>query len=333
MRTKVLGRTGLRVPIVGLGGAFLGLPDPDQAIRQYTDPDPESSKYFDRRLAVATVRAACQGGATLIDTAPLYLAGASERAIAIALDELPSLRSNAIVTTKAGPVHSSDRFDWSYDATMRSVEESIERLGMEHLPIVYIHDPMTPPLGVAPPMDFVMGNGGALGALKKLRNRGVVRFIGVAANDPATAADYIATGEFDCAVVAQAWSLINRIAEERIFPAAEKHNIGLVIATPLERGLLTSGPLAPVKFVFRNFDAKCLVRVLRIKALCEGYGIPLAAAALQWCVRHPLAAAAIPGASTPEQAQANAAAGEVEIPEEFWAELEPSVEHWETERK
>ncbi|OHA08571.1 MAG: hypothetical protein A3B37_01735 [Candidatus Sungbacteria bacterium RIFCSPLOWO2_01_FULL_59_16] len=332
MRTKVLGRTGLRVPIVGLGGAFLGLPDPAIAARQY-QANHSGDFLGDPELARETVIAAIGAGSTLIDTAPLYLAGGSESVIGGVLATLPQLRERVLVTTKVGPHVSGDGYDWSYDETMRSVEESMQRLGMDHLPVVYIHDPMTPPLGAAPPMDFVMGNRGAFGALQKLHDQGVVRFIGVAANDPETAAYYIETGEFDVAVVAQAWSLINRIAERRIFPAAERHNVGLVIATPLERGLLAAGPFLGAEYVVRDFSLACLAHVAMMKTLCDAHGVPLAAAALRWCVRHPQAAATIPGASTAEQARENAEAGEFEIPEAFWKELEPLGRHWAMERK
>ena len=331
MQTKVLGRTGLRVPIVGLGAAFLGFRDPEVATRQYAG-NTHGECFADLGLARQTVSAAIEAGSTLIDTAPLYLSGKSESVIGSVFSGGPELWLRCVVTTKAGPRYAGDRFDWSREKVMRSVESSLARLGTDHLAIVYIHDPMAPPLGMAPSIDFVMSDQGALGALKKLRNQGVVRFIGVAANDPETAADYIETGEFDVAVVAQAWSLINRIAERRIFPLAERHNVGLVIATPLERGLLVTGPVSGAKYVFREFSDECLAHVVKIKALCAAYRFPLAAAALQWCVRHPQAAATIPGASTPEQARENATAGKVVIAESFWQVLEPLVQHWEMKR-
>ena len=117
------------------------------------------------------------------------------------------------------------------------MEASLERLGLEQLDLVYIHDAM----GV--PMEQVMSKDGALGALRKLQNEGVVRFIGSASNDPPTNTPYIETGEFDAAVVPDAWSLLTQEAAERILPAAEKYNIGISCATPLEIGLLATGPI------------------------------------------------------------------------------------------
>ena len=216
-----------------------------------------------------------------------------------------------------------DARDYRFDATLRDMEASQERLGIEQFDVLYIHDAMDVP------MEEVMGKDGALGALRKLQNEGIVRFVGTAANIPETNALYIETGEFDAAVVPEAWSLLNQLAAERILPAAEKHNVGLVIATPLERGLLATGPVAEINYLARNFSQACLDHVSKIQALCHNYKIPMVAAALQWCTRHPQIAATIPGARTPEEAVENTRVGDVEIPEAFWDDLAPLIQHFE----
>ena len=188
-------------------------------------------------LGVQTIHAAIEAGSTLIDTAPLYGGTRSETTIGHALKARPDLAAKCTVTTKVGQI-TMDAKDYSFDAILRDVEASQERLGIEQFEVLYIHDPMDIPV------EQVMGADGALGALRKLQSEGVVRFIGAAANDPLTNAPYIETGEFDAAVVPEAWSLLNQLAAERILPAAEKHNVGLVVATPLERGLLATGPIA-----------------------------------------------------------------------------------------
>jgi D-threo-aldose 1-dehydrogenase len=317
MRTKTLGRTGLEVSIVGLGTAFLGIPTPEQAAVEYVEP----GTRMDEALGVQTVHAALAAGCTLIDTAALYGGTRSEQIIGRALRERPDLAAGCIVTTKAGRLR--EGYDYSYDAVRRSVEASLARLGLARFAVVYIHDAMDEP------MERVMGAGGALGALRALQREGLVGYVGTAANDPATNARYVETGEFDAAVVADGWSLLNQTMAERILPAAERHNVGLVVATPLERGLLATGPVAGRPYLNRQFSPALLDHVVRIQRLCQAYGIPLAAAALQWCTRHPQVAAAIPGARTPAEAVANAAAAEVVIPERFWEELAPLVRHWE----
>jgi D-threo-aldose 1-dehydrogenase len=123
--------------------------------------------------------------------------------------------------------------------------------------------------------------------------------------------------------------MLNQLAARRVLPAAEKHDIGIVTATPLERGVLATGPSAGTNYLDRNFSPACLDHVTRIQNLCQDYQIPMVAAALQWCTRHPQVAATIPGARTPKEAVENVRAGEAEIPEAFWKDLEPFVRHWE----
>ena len=275
---------------------------------------------MDDELGIRTVHAAIEAGCTLIDTAALYGGGRAEVIIGAALKARPDLAAKVTVTTKAG--RTADGNDYSYDAVMRSVETSLTRLGLDHFAVVYIHDAM----GV--PMPEVMGKDRALGALRKLQDQGVVRAIGTAADFPDTNAPYIETGEFDAAVVPRAWSLINQYALQRILPAAIKHNVGLVIATSLERGLLATGPVPGVNYFDRSYSAECQAHVGRLQAVCQDHGVPLLAAALQWVTRHPQVTTTVPGARFPEEATANAEAAEFPIPDDLWTDLEPLLTHW-----
>jgi len=322
LETKVLGRTGLQVSIVGLGGANIGLKEPNDPYRQHIlEP---SASIANPELGIATVRAALESGATLIDTAPRYQAGASELTIGVALYTSPELAQNAIVTTKLGCTYPGDGFDHSYEKAREIFRQSMRLLGKSSLEIAYLHDPM------GFDMNLVMGPNGTMQALRDLRNNGKIKWIGIAANDPDTAADYIETGQFDVATVSGAWSLINQRAAERIFPAAARHNVGIVVTTAIERGLLATGGPENKHYLERNFSPACIARVSQIKALCESFSIPLVAAALQWCTRHPQVACTIPGARIPEEARQNTLAGLIEIPEDFWGALDPLVEHFES---
>ncbi|MDP6038813.1 MAG: aldo/keto reductase, partial [Candidatus Latescibacteria bacterium] len=252
MQTKVLGRTGLEVPIVGFGTAFLG---------RVMGPDGGLLSEVDEDVGAENVVAAIEAGCTLVDTAPLYGRTASERIIGRVLRERPDLAEMCTVTTKVGNL--SEGNDYSFDGVMRHVEGSQERLGLDTFDVLYIHDPMDFP------MEQVMAKDGALGALRRLQDEGVVRFVGIAANDPDSNGPYIETGEFDAAVVPDAWSLLNRTANQLIFPAVEKHNVGIALATPLERGLLATGPLPGRSYLNRNFSQAVLDHVGKIKALCD----------------------------------------------------------------
>ena len=272
---------------------------------------------LDIERGVATVEAAMKAGCTLIDTAPLYGATVSEQIIGQALRANPDLAKNVTVTTKVGRL--AEGRDYSYDAVMKSVEASQERLGLDRFEVIYVHDAM----GV--PIEEVIGKDCAVGALRKLQDEGFVNFIGTAANDPDANGPFIETGEFDVAVVPDAWSLLNQRAERYIFPAAEKHQVGLALATPIERGLLATGPIEGADYLNRNFTPKILEHAGRIKAVCDDHGVPMVAAALQWCVRHPLVATTIPGARTVEEAVQNTEAGEMVLSDAFWQDLEPLV--------
>ena len=309
MQTRVLGRTGLPVSVLGLGAAYIGLPGPEE-------PRDEAEVQRGKE----TIWAAVESGCRVIDSAAGYGRGGSERLIAQAFRERPDLAADVLVTTKVGhlPGH-----DGTYDMAMRCVEGSMERLGVERFPLLYIHDPMDLPL------DLVMSERGTLGALRALQKRGLLDYVGVAANDPMANAAYLETGEFDAAVVPEAWSLINRLAEERIFPAAERHGTGLVIATPLEVGLLAVGTRETNTFPRRRFSPEVLAHVQQIETICDRHGVSLAAAALQYAVQHPTIAAVIPGARSPQEAQANTAAMQEPIPAAFWDELRPLLRHWE----
>jgi D-threo-aldose 1-dehydrogenase len=318
MQSKFLGRTGLPVSIVGIGTAFLGM----TSLNQQAGGSYEALvANIDEELGIQTIIEGIEAGSTLIDTAALYGGGRSESIIGRALAARPDLAAKVTVTTKVG--RTLEGRDFSHDAVLRSIETSQQRLGIERFKVVYIHDAMDIP------WHEVMGKKGALSALRVLQAQGIVEYIGTASDDPRTNTPYIETGEFDAAVVPRAWSLLNQLAAERILPAAVKPNVGLVIATPLERGLLATGPIPGAYYFDRNYSQACQAQVGKIKALCDAHNIPLVAASLQWCVRHPQIAATIPGARFPQEAVENAKAGDFPIPESFWAELDPLVTHWE----
>ena len=304
MRTKRFGRTELQIPIVGLGTVFIG----GGAVGA-------EQRNLDIERGMETVIAAMAAGCTLIDTAPLYGGTVSETIIGKALAARPDLAAGVTVTTKVG--RTAEGRDYSRDGVLRSIEASQSRLGLDRFDIVYIHDPM------GMPFEEVLGPDKALGALRQLQDEGVVGFAGMAANDAVANGPFIDTGEFDVAVVPDAWSLLNRSAERLVFPAIERHHVGVALATPIERGLLATGPLPGTTYLNRDFTPEMLAHASRIKQLCDDHGVPMVAAALQWCVRHPLVATTIPGARTAAEAVANTEAGLLDIPEAFWAELEP----------
>jgi D-threo-aldose 1-dehydrogenase len=302
--TRPLGKTGLAVTTLGVGCAWLGR---------------RADGSIDEETGLAAILAALDSGVRFIDTASLYAEGKAERVVGQALRERPDLAGEVVVETK---VRDMRDFGYTADETRRSVETSLERLGIDHIPMVFIHDP---PAGV---FDRVMGAGGALQMLRTLQSEGVVGHVGIASNNPWDNTPYIESGEFEAAVVPDAYSLLSRVALDKMFPAAERFGMGVVVATPLERGILATGTrnARPEDHINRVFSADVLAQVDRLEAVCERYGVSLLAAALQYVLRHPVVSATIPGARQPEQAIANTRAVLEPIPEAFWADLEPLVQ-------
>ena len=301
--TKTLGKTDLQVTTLGVGCAWLG--------RQ-----PDGST--DRQMGVATVLAAIDAGIRLIDTASLYVQSTAELMVGEALRQRRAQAGEIVVETKVRDVRD---FGYSAAETRRSVETSLERLGLARIPMVFIHDP---PAAI---LDRVLAADGALGALRQMQAEGSVGHVGIASNNPWDNAPYVETGEFEAAVVPDAYSLISQVALERIFPAAERFGMGVVVATPLERGLLATGARArrPEDHINRTFSADVLQQVERIEEICGRHGVSLLAAALQYVVRHPLVSTTIPGFRSPDQPAASVAAMLEPISSECWQELEPLV--------
>lgn len=310
MRTKRLGRTGLQVPVVGVGTAFVGYV-PAAAWQD------AGELRIDEESAARTVAAALAAGSTMIDTAPLYGQTRVESVIGSVLAARLSGADGLVLCTKAGRLAAGH--DYSRDAILGSVSQSLGRLGVGHLDVVSVHDSMDH-------FGEVMGPGGALAALRELRDQGVIGAVGVGCADPGETARYVETGEFDVAIVANAWSLVNHLLLQRILPAAERHDTGLIVATPLERGLLAVGSGGGPVQGGRTHSGHVLALVRRVEDLCDRYAVPLPAVALQWLTRTPQVAAAIPGPRTAVEAAANASAAMVPVPDELWAELDPIVQ-------
>jgi D-threo-aldose 1-dehydrogenase len=301
--TKTLGKTGVEVTTLGVGCAWLG---------RLADGS------VDEATGLAAVLGALDSGVRLIDTASLYVDGAAERIVGQALRERPALAGQIVVETKVRDVR---EFGYTGDETRRSVETSLLRLGLDYIPVIYLHDP------AAAVFERVMGPGGGLAALRQLQSEGVVGHIGIASNNPWDNAPYVESGEFEAAVVPDAYSLLSQVALERIFPAAARFGMGVVVATPLERGILATGTRAarPEDHINRQFRPEVLGHVERLEALCAEHGVSLLAAALQYVVRHPVVSATVPGARRPEQAVANADAMREPIPAGFWEDLAPLI--------
>ncbi len=330
-----IGRTGLTVSRLGLGGAplaglYQGVSD-EQAAR--------------------TVNTYLGHGLGFFDTAPLYGSGVSETRLGAVLstrvrdagdggdptvrDTLVTARSRSaargsfVLATKAGrllvpdPARDQDVwsddlppvgpvFDYSYDGTLRSLEESLGRLGLDRVDILHIHDPDN---------HYEEAMKGSYRALLRLREEKVIRAVGVGMNQAKMLARFAVEGDFDCFLCAGRYTLVDHTALKRLLPLCEERNISLIIGGPYNSGILAQGAVEGATFDYRKAPAHIVDRVRRVEEVCARHGTPLKAAALQFPLGHPAVAAVIPGARSPEEVDENAGMFEFEIPADFWTEL------------
>lgn len=299
LRQRVpLGRTGLAVSRVGLGCSALG------GVYGAVAEDE----------AIATVHAALEAGINLFDTAPAYGSTRSERVLGKALRGLP--RDAFVVSTKAGKLTSEDgrdSFDYSEAAIRRSVDESRERLGLDVLPLVHLHDPEF--------FDFdeITRPGGAVDALVALKEAGVVGSIGLAGGRVQEMARYLALGVFDVLLVHNRWTLLDRSATDLIAEAVER-GMGVLNAAVYGGGLLTPRPRVTT-YGYHPARPEVLDAVAAMRAACERHGTDVTTAALQFSLRDPRIASTIVGVGSPEHVADTLARAAAPVPDELWDEL------------
>lgn len=302
MSNRSFGRTGLTVSGVCVGTSALG-------------SFPAQYGYeVDEETAVDTIRRVFDGPFTFIDTSNEYGGGASEERIGRAIAERGGIPDGFVVATKVDPVPGST--DFSGDRVRRSVEESLERLGLDRLQLVYLHDPEK--------ITFEEGveRGGPLEALIELRDEGVIEHLGVAGGPIDLELRYLATDAFDAVISHNRYTLVEQTAEPLIEDAARR-GVAFVNAAPFGGGMLVKGPRAVPRYCYAPVGDATIDRVLRMEALCERHGVPLAAAALQFSVRDERVASTIVGMSQPSRVEETIALLAHEIPDELWAELLP----------
>ena len=301
LETAEIGSTGLRVTRLGMGGATLGgFPSP-----------------MDADTAGQIVEHAYELGIRYFDTAPMYGVGASERHLGRVLGQIP--RDDFALSTKVGRVlnpgpdgNLEALFDFSRDGVMRSVEESLERLGLDRVDIALIHDPDD---------HYEQAIGEAYPALADLRSQGVVKAIGAGMNQWETLARFARDGDFDCFLMAGRYTLLEQLSLAEFMPLCEEKGISVIVGGPYNSGVLASDLSSETTYNYLKVTPEILDQARRIKAVCDRHGVPLKAAALQFCLAHPAVAAIIPGPRAPSEVEENVAMAASPIPADLWSEL------------
>lgn len=321
--TRKLGKSGVEVTQLGFGGAPLG----------------NMYQAFSDEEAIATVRAAYDAGLRLFDTAPLYGHGLSEHRVGEALRWHD--RDSYVLSTKIGRLlrpRDPKRvegglfkrilpfegvYDYSYDGVMRSLEDSLQRLGTHRVDVLLIHDVdvWTHGSEEARLQRFREVMEGGYKAMVKLRDEGTVGAIGAGLNEVKACQDFAEAGDFDCFLLAGRYTLLEQGALDAFLPLCERKDIGLIIGGPYNTGVLATGAVEGAYYNYQPAPPEVLERVRRIEAVCARHGITLASAALRFPLGHPRVASVIPGARSPREIEQNVATLAAEIPADFWAEL------------
>jgi len=288
--------------------------------------------------AIETVRRAIARGVRFIDTAPHYGNGLSEHRVGEALRGLD--RAGFVLSTKVGRLLSADpnvprdqhgfvatlpfrqRFDYSHDGALRSVEDSLQRLGLGRIDIALIHDIDTFTHGPeGQPQRFREAMEGAYPALARLKSEGTVRAIGLGVNDWCVCLDALKHGDFDGFLLAGRYTLIDQSALPELLPACERRGAAVILGGPYNSGILARGAVAGATFNYRPAEPAILERVRAVTAICAAFGVPLQAAALQFPLAHPAIATVLPGARSPAEVEANLRFVAHPIPAAFWQAL------------
>jgi len=310
MQQVHLGRSGLAVTKLGLGTAPLG-----GLFAPVSDAEAE-----------ATIARAWSLGVRYFDTAPLYGFGLAEQRLGRFLRSRP--RDQYVISTKVGRLlraneRSSEddhykgtsnlrpQFDYSYDGVMRSVDESLARLGLDRIDILLVHDPDD---------HYDAAVGGAFRALEKLRNDGSVRAIGAGMNQSEMLTRFAEAVPVDCFLLAGRYTLLDQGAVDALFPICLARNIGILLGGIYNSGILAD-PYGAAKFNYEDADATLVARAKALDALCKQHGTSLKAAAIQFVLAHPAVTVALQGARSAVEAADNVAMANTHVPPAFWQEL------------
>ena len=301
MLKRPLGKTGLSVTPICVGTSALG-----NFPAQY-------GYEVSAEQARLTLREALKGPINFIDTSNEYgNGGDSERRIGAALKEVGGLPPGFVLATKVDPLPGSR--DFSGARVRASVEESLERLGLTRLQLVYLHDPEK--------ISFEegMSKGGPVEALVALQREGVIAHLGVAGGPIDLMLRYVETGIFEAVISHNRYTLLDATAEPLI-AETQRRGVAFVNAAPFGGGMLVRGPDRDPNYCYAPASEALLARARAIDGLCRRYGVPLAAAALQFSLRDSRIGSTIVGMSTPERIKQTLALAEVNIPATFWEDL------------
>ncbi|MGV3490979.1 MAG: aldo/keto reductase [Devosia sp.] len=320
---RPIGDTGLSISKIGFGGAPIG----------------DVRKAPTWQGAQDLLQAVWDAGIRYFDTAPFYGAGLSERRLGDFLRDKP--RDAYVLSTKVGRVLVPDRafalqkfggdpsampfrpvFDFTYDGVMRSYENSLQRLGLERIDILFLHDIGRFSQGERHDAAFAqVTTGGGIRALEELRSSGAVKAIGAGVNEWPIIDELMNHARFDVFLLANRYTLLDQAVIDTLFPRVQREGVAIVIGAPLNSGILATGPVPGALFDYAPASEAMLEKTRRIKALTDEHSTRLIHAALNFPLGHPAVTAIIPGFSNAQEFADNLIGYRRPIPEALWADL------------
>ncbi len=320
-----IGRTDLKTTELGFGAASLG-----NLYHEITDSD-----------AGATVEAAIDAGIRYFDTAPYYGFGLSERRLGDRLRNLdndrfvlstkvgrllrpaPNLSAEGLRHGFASPMPFEPVFDYRYDAIMRSFEDSLQRLGLDRVDILLVHDIGAATHGEANQkhLDDLMRSG--YRALEELRASGRIGAFGLGVNEWQVCETALDHGDYDCFLLAGRYTLLEQEALGTFIPRCARRGVTLIVGGAYNSGILATGTRR-TETPYYNYEpapAKVVERVRRVETICDEHSVTLAAAALQFPLAHSVVASVIPGLGDPGRIAQTMDLYRETIPASFWSDL------------
>jgi D-threo-aldose 1-dehydrogenase len=308
----------------GLGGVPLG-----NEFEVVTDED-----------AMKTLAASWNAGVRYFDVSPWYGLGLAERRYGMFLHTQP--RDSYLISTKVGKLlkaapHNNSKqlfpygnspnnvvFDYTADGVRRSIEDSLQRLGIDHIDVVFVHDISSDNVLLPRPWpeEFAVALQGAFPALSQMRAEGIIKAWGIGVNTPEPIVRVMQESDPDVCLLASQYSLIDHAhALNDVFPVARQHGVSFVIGSSLNAGFISGSPRYNYGKNSWNISQGHLAKRERLRAVADQFGVDLRTAALQFSAAPDVAVSLIVGAHTEAQALANATSMKATIPQAFWAEL------------
>jgi D-threo-aldose 1-dehydrogenase len=272
------------------------------------------------------VEAAWDAGIRFFDTAPLYGSGLAEQRLGTVLRTKP--RDEFVLMTKVGRVLRADAapdpdqtfkgipplnpvFDFSYEGVMRSVEESLTRLGMDRIDVLLIHDPDN---------YFDQAMTGAYRALDRLRSEGTITAVGAGMNQAEMLTRFAREADFDVFLLAGRYTLLDQSGARELLPLCLERGIAVVAGGVFNSGILAD-PRPGAHYNYSVAPPELIERARQIAAICERHGVELKAAAIQFPLRHPAVTSVLTGCRSVSELNENLSIFQSPIPDELWAEV------------